>query len=191
MMLRNGVNLLTNTTLKRVCCRSQSRSRNANNVNFTTTINNAIIGSSSSSINQQRMMASTLVISEPLDIDGITPAGTQSTVTAAIKLNSSGSSGNDTINLLVVGSIVPTKIPMGISKVFHVPIDDKLSETVAKSVIEIIDGGGDDDNNDCTVVIGTASKFGSTVIPRTAALLDVSPITDILEIQDESKSSIQ
>jgi electron transfer flavoprotein alpha subunit len=137
------------------------------------------------------MMASTLVISEPLDIDGITPAGTQSTVTAAIKLNSSGSSGNDTINLLVVGSIVPTKIPMGISKVFHVPIDDKLSETVAKSVIEIIDGGGDDDNNDCTVVIGTASKFGSTVIPRTAALLDVSPITDILEIQDESKSSIQ
>jgi len=139
-------------------------------------------------------MASTLVISEPLDIDGITPAGTQSTVTAAIKLNSSGSSGssgNDTINLLVVGSIVPTKIPMGISKVFHVPIDDKLSETVAKSVIEIIDGGGDDDNNDCTVVIGTASKFGSTVIPRTAALLDVSPITDILEIQDESKSSIQ
>lgn len=131
-------------------------------------------------------MASTLVISEPLDIDGITPAGTQSTVTAAVKLNSSGnSSGNDTINLLVVGSIVPTKIPMGISKVFHVPIDDKLSETVAKSVIEIIDGGGDDDNNDCTVVIGTASKFGSTVIPRTAALLDVSPITDILEIQDE------
>jgi len=67
---------------------------------------------------------------------------------------------------------------MGISKVFHVPIDDKLSETVANSIIEIID-------DDYNVVIGTASKFGSTVIPRTAALLDVSPITDILEIQDE------
>ena len=168
-MLRNGV-LLTNT-LKRVCCRSRSRS--ANNVNFTT-INQQ---------QQQRMMASTLVISEPLGVDGITPAGTQSTVTAATKLSSSSSGGDGdttTINLLVVGSIVPTKIPMGISKVFHVPIDDKLSETVANSVIEIID-------DDYNVVIGTASKFGSTVIPRTAALLDVSPITDILEIQDESK----
>ena len=130
-------------------------------------------------------MASTLVISEPLGADGITPAGTQSTVTAATKLSSSSSGGGGggdttTINLLVVGSIVPTKIPMGISKVFHVPIDDKLSETVANSIIEIID-------DDYNVVIGTASKFGSTVIPRTAALLDVSPITDILEIQDDSK----
>ena len=166
-MLRNGV-LLTNT-LKRVCCRSRS-------FNFTT-INQQ-------QQQQQRMMASTLVISEPLGADGITPAGTQSTVTAATKLSSSSSGGGDgdttTINLLVVGSIVPTKIPMGISKVFHVPIDDKLSETVANSIIEIID-------DDYNVVIGTASKFGSTVIPRTAALLDVSPITDILEIQDESK----
>jgi electron transfer flavoprotein alpha subunit len=157
--------------LKRVCCRSQS----ANNVNFTT-INQQ---QQHQQQQQQRMMASTLVLSEPLDADGITPAGTQSTVTAATKLSSSG--GDDTtINLLVVGSIVPTKIPMGISKVFHVPIDDKLSETVANSIIEIID-------DDYNVVIGTASKFGSTVIPRTAALLDVSPITDILEIQDESK----
>ena len=168
-MLRNGV-LLTNT-LKRVCCRSRSRS--ANNVNFTTIKQQQ----------QQRMRASTLVISEPLDVDGITPAGTQSTVTAATKFSSSSSGGDGdttTINLLVVGSIVPTKIPMGISKVFHVPIDDKLSETVANSIIEIID-------DDYNIVIGTASKFGSTVIPRTAALLDVSPITDILEIQDESK----
>jgi len=31
--------------------------------------------------NYQRMSASTLVLSEPLDVDGITPAGTQSTVT--------------------------------------------------------------------------------------------------------------
>ena len=170
-MLRNGV-LLTNT-LKRVCCRSRSRS--ANNVNFTT-INQQ------QQQQQQRMMASTLVISEPLDVDGTTPAGTQSTVTAATKFSSSSGGDGDTttINLLVVGSIVPTKIPMGISKVFHVPIDDKLSETVANSIIEIID-------DDYNIVIGTASKFGSTVIPRTAALLDVSPITDILEIQDESK----
>ncbi len=120
-------------------------------------------------------MASTLVISEPLDDDGSTPAGTRSTVTAAAKLNN----GND-IHLLVVGASAPTKIPEGISKILHVPIDDKLSETVAGAVAQT---AGDD----CTVVMGTASKFGSTVVPRAAALLDVSPVTDILEIEDESE----
>mmetsp|Transcript_6936 Transcript_6936/g.14266 ORF Transcript_6936/g.14266 Transcript_6936/m.14266 type:complete len:339 (+) Transcript_6936:129-1145(+) len=118
-------------------------------------------------------MASTLVISEPLDDDGSTPAGTRSTVTAAGKLNNE----ND-IHLLVVGASAPTKIPEGVSKILHVPIDDKLSETVAGAVAQT---AGDD----CTVVMGTASKFGSTVVPRAAALLDVSPVTDILEIEDE------
>lgn len=117
--------------------------------------------------------ASTLVISEPLDEDGSTPAGTRSTVTAATKLNN----GN-VINLLVVGGTVPTKVPEGVSKVFHVPIDDKLSETVTNAVVDVID-------DDCNVVMGTASKFGSTVVPRTAAVLDVSPVTDILVIEDE------
>lgn len=126
--------------------------------------------SSRSSTNR---MASTLVISEPLEEDGSTPAGTQSTVTAATQLNN----GND-IHLLVVGGASPSKIPEGVSKVLHVPIDDKLSETVANAVLEAAD-------DDCNVVLGTASKFGSTVVPRAAALLDVSPVTDILEIEDE------
>jgi len=120
--------------------------------------------------------ASTLVISEPLDADGSTPAGTQSTVTAATKLNN----GND-IHLLVVGGTSPSKVPDGVSKVFYVPIDDKLSETVANAVLETVTAV----NDDCNFVVGTASKFGSTVVPRAAALLDVSPITDILEIQDD------
>ena len=125
---------------------------------------------------QQRMMASTLVISEPLDEDGITPVATQSAVTAATKLNN----GND-INLLVVGGTSPRKVPLGLSKVYYVPNNDKLSETVASAVAETVD-------NDCNVVVGTSSKFGSSVVPRAAALLDVSPITDILEIEDESKN---
>uniref|UniRef100_A0A7S4EF39 Electron transfer flavoprotein alpha/beta-subunit N-terminal domain-containing protein n=1 Tax=Pseudo-nitzschia australis TaxID=44445 RepID=A0A7S4EF39_9STRA len=118
-------------------------------------------------------MASTLVISEPLDTDGSTPAGTQSTVSAATQLNN----GNE-IHLLVVGGTSPSKVPSGVSKVFYVPIDDKLSETVANAVLEVV-------NDDCNVVVGTQSKFGSTVVPRAAALLDVSPVTDILEIEDE------
>lgn len=117
--------------------------------------------------------ASTLVISEPLEADGSTPAGTQSTVTAATQLNN----GNE-IHLLVVGGTSPSKIPEGVSKVYHVPIDDKLSETVASAVVEAA-------GEDCNFVVGTASKFGSTVVPRAAALLDVSPVTDILEIEDE------
>lgn len=122
---------------------------------------------------RQKMEASTLVVSEPLDADGSTPAGTRSTVTAAAKLNN----GND-IHLLVVGGASPARVPEGVSKVFYVPIDDKLSETVAGAVLEAVD-------DDCGVVVGTASKFGSTVVPRAAALLDVSPVTDILEIEDE------
>ena len=119
-------------------------------------------------------MASTLVISEPLNDDGSTPAGTQSTVTAATQL------GDNDIHLLVVGDSAPTKVPQGVSKVVHVPIGDKLSETVASAVLEAA-------SDDCNLVVGTASKFGSTVVPRAAALLDVSPVTDILEIEDESE----
>ena len=157
----------TNTLLKRVLLRS----RNGRSQNFAKANANA---------NNNRM-ASTLVISEPLNEDGSTPAGTQSTVTAATKLNN----GND-IHLLVVGGISPLKVPLGVSKVFHVPIDDKLSETVANAVLESVNKNDDD----CNVIVGTASKFGSTVVPRVAALLDVSPVTDILEIEDESKYNI-
>mmetsp|Transcript_10798 Transcript_10798/g.26117 ORF Transcript_10798/g.26117 Transcript_10798/m.26117 type:complete len:330 (-) Transcript_10798:207-1196(-) len=116
--------------------------------------------------------ASTLVLSEPLD-GSVTPAQTQSTVTAA------QSFGQD-IELLVVGKEAPTEIPEGVSKVHHVPLDDKLAESVALAIESVATA------NDCSVVLGTSTKFGSTVIPRAAALLDVSPITDILEIQDEN-----
>jgi electron transfer flavoprotein alpha subunit len=123
--------------------------------------------------------ASTLVVSEPL-VDGATPAGTQSTVTAAAQLNTF-SAGN-TIGLLVVGDVPPSRIPSGVDKVYFVPSGGHvLSETVASAIEHVAT------SKDCTVVMGTSSKFGSTVIPRAAALLDVSPVTDILEIQNESK----
>lgn len=132
-----------------------------------------LVSASARSHMAAQRMASTLVISEPLNADGSTPVGTQSTVTAATKLNN----GN-AIHLLVVGGTSPSKVPEGVSKVVHVPIDDKLSETVANAIFA---AAGDD----CNIVVGTASKFGSTVVPRAAALLDASPVTDILEIEDE------
>ncbi len=120
--------------------------------------------------------ASTLVVSEPL-VEGITPPGTQATVTAAGKLG-------QPIELLVVGAVAPSKIPTGVSKVYHVAITDKLPESVASAIQSAVAMSGE-----TSVVMGTSSKFGSTVIPRAAALLNVSPITDILEIQDESEYS--
>lgn len=117
-------------------------------------------------------LASTLVVSEPLE-GGVTPPGTQSTVLAAQLLNQD-------VALLVVGTEAPTKVPTGVSKVYHVPIGDKLAESVCNAIQTVAT------TKDCNIVVGTSSKFGATVIPRAAAMLDSSPITDILEIQDES-----
>ena len=111
------------------------------------------------------------MVSDPLNEVGETPPGTQAAVTAASKLG-------QTVDLLVVSDKPPTKIPQGVSKVYHVGIGDRLAESVALSVKSVAT------SKDCNLVVGTASKFGSTVIPRAAALLDCSPITDILEIQD-------
>jgi len=116
--------------------------------------------------------ASTLVVSEPLTDAAETPAGTRSAVTAAAKL------GQDPVHLLVVSESAPSKVPAGVSKVYHVPIGDRLAETVASAIQTVVP------ISDASVVLGTASKFGSTVIPRAAALLNVSPITDIMEIHD-------
>lgn len=121
--------------------------------------------------------SSTLVVSDPLVEDGTTPAGTQSTVTAALQFGQS-------IELLVVGDTAPTKIPAGVTKVYHVAIGDKLSESVANAIQAAVAAS----KGEHSIVMGTSSKFGSTVIPRAAALLNVSPITDILKIENDSKS---
>ena len=130
--------------------------------------------SSSSSLSSLRRLASTLVISEPLDESGIAPGQTRSAVTAATQFGQG-------VDLLVVGMVPPTQIPVGVTNVYHVPLNDKLAETTASAIQHVAE------TKDCNTVLGTSTKFGSTVIPRAAALLNVSPITDILEIQDESK----
>jgi len=117
--------------------------------------------------------ASTLVLSEPLEEGGVTPGQTQSIITAA-------QSFGQPVELLVVGADPPTQIPNGVSKVHHVPLKDRLAESVALAVEQVAS------ESDASVILGASTKFGSTVIPRAAALLDVSPITDILEIQDEN-----
>ena len=126
------------------------------------------------SIGGSRYSASTLVICDPLTDAGETPAPTQSAVTAANQLGQN-------VDLLVVSSTTPTKVPEGVTNVYHVNCDDRLAETVATSAQTVAT------SKDCNIVVGTSSKFGSTVVPRAAALLDCSPITDILEIHDSGK----
>ena len=120
--------------------------------------------------------ASTLIVAEPLLDGAIVSPATQSAVTAAQEL------GGDDLSLLVVDGAVPTQVPDGVSKVYHVPIGDKLTESVATAVQHL-----------CTAhswghVVTPSSKFGSTFLPRAAALLNVSPVTDVIEIVESGMS---
>jgi electron transfer flavoprotein alpha subunit len=112
---------------------------------------------------------STLVVSDPL-VDTATPPGTQAAVSAAQQLH------DGPISLLIVSKEAPTKIPAGVSQVLHVACGDQLSETVASAMKQA------QDKHQFTHILAPQSKFGSTVIPRAAALLDIAPVTDVLDI---------
>lgn len=121
--------------------------------------------------------ASTLVVSDPLiESSQVTSPGTQSAVTAASLLEPS-----QAIHLLVVGSKLPSQVPKGVSKIVHASsYDPHLSESVALAIQQATEA-------DTSHVVTTSSKFGSTVVPRAAALLNVSPITDIIQIISSGK----
>lgn len=112
--------------------------------------------------------SSTLVIAEPLTGDGSVAPATCSAVTAAGQLG-------DAVTLLVVGDKAPTAAPK-VSKIIHASVSAQPTpETVASTIQAAL---GDHD-----IVLGTSTKFGATVIPRAAALLDASPVTDIIKIE--------
>ena len=134
-------------------------------------VSKRLLSQSSSSLR----LASTLVVSEPLLEGGVVTPGTQSAVSAAQQL------GGDNLSLLVVDAEAPTQIPEGVDRVFHVPIGDRLSETVASAIQAVC---ASETNQH---VVAPATKFGSTVVPRAAALLQVSPVTDIIEIVASGK----
>jgi electron transfer flavoprotein alpha subunit len=123
--------------------------------------------------------ASTLVVAEPLSQGCLSPA-TCSTVTAAHQL------GGDDISLLVVNVALPSKIPKGISRIYHVPCDDRLTETVAAAVEATVQKEGSPEK--WGHIVAPSSKFGSTVVPRAAALLSLSPVTDITQIIEPGTS---
>lgn len=126
--------------------------------------------SSRLTVGQNYRLASTLVVSDPLLEGGVAPPATLSAWTAAQKL------GSDDIALLVVGDTPPTKLPPTNKVIFAKTPSNPTAETIAAAVKEAT-------TEETKVVLGTSSKFGATVMPRAAALLDASPITDIVSIE--------
>jgi electron transfer flavoprotein alpha subunit len=118
--------------------------------------------------------ASTLVVSEPLLESAAASPGTQATVTAAQKLN------DNSIDLLVVGDTAPTMIPSGVSRVLHCNMGGKV---VSESIAAAMEKAHSD--NGYSHILAPSSKFGSTIVPRAAALLDLQPVTDVLEVIKE------
>lgn len=121
---------------------------------------------------------SSLVVAEVQGSD-ITQ-GTLATITAASKLK-----GNP-ITVLVAGhnvSDVATKAAnvAGVSKVICVDdasLANKVAENFASTLVEVAKGG-------FTHVFVPASNHGKNFVPRAAAVMDASPLTDILSVIDE------
>jgi electron transfer flavoprotein alpha subunit len=118
---------------------------------------------------QRTAAASTLVVSDPL-VAGAVPPATLSVITAAQQL------GDESVTLLTDG--VPSgPVPDCISSILVG--GGKTAESVAAAVHSVAK------EHSYSHVLTSASKFGSNFAPRLAALLDVSPVTDVIQILSE------
>ena len=119
--------------------------------------------------------ASSLVVAE-ISSGQITP-GTLSTITAAKSL------GNE-VSLLIAGhniSDIGKKASSikGISKVLLIDneiFSNKIAENISKTLLQLA--------NNYTHILAPSSNHGKNYLPRTAALLDSSPLTDVTSIID-------
>ncbi|KAL1462843.1 hypothetical protein WDU94_014649 [Cyamophila willieti] len=119
---------------------------------------------------------STIILGE--HADGKLSASTLSAITAAKKI------GGD-ISVLVAGNKVGDVAQQvakvsGVTKVLTVENDalkGSLPETLAPLVVAALNAGK------YTHVLAGASSFGKSLLPRVAALLDVSPISEIIDIK--------
>lgn len=120
--------------------------------------------------------ASTLVVSEPLggNTSSLPPA-TLSAITAASKLH------DGPIHVLVVDKdpIALASAPSNVTSVIVAQSDAPLlAEHVAAAIQAAL-------SDDTTHIVTAATKYGANIAPRVAAQLNVSPITDVIEILDQ------
>ncbi len=105
-------------------------------------------------------------------------SATLNTITAAGKLS-------DDVHVLVAGSgckpVAETISKVqGVTKV-RVSDDPRYEHPLAEPLAALLVGLAGDYSH----VLAPATKFGKNVLPRAAALLDVSPITEIIEVESE------
>ena len=119
--------------------------------------------------NKHICWASTLIVADPGH-----SAPACAAFTAAKQLNA-----EDTIDLVFVGTQAPQEIPTGVNSVFfYKSAETPTAETVAACVADAANG--------YDRIVGTSTKFGATVLPRLAALVNASPVTDITSVIDSS-----
>lgn len=123
-----------------------------------------------------------MVVSDPLSEDGSLPVATQSAVTAALRwLEAAGEATTNECVLLTTGTAPPTTGVRGVTHAVHAMTESKVVETAANAIQQAATKHSPD------VIMGTATKWGSSLIPRAAALLHKSPLSDVLDIVDASK----
>lgn len=125
---------------------------------------------------QASRFASTLILADPLTKDGATTPATAAVVAAAQQLP-----GCTDIDVLTVSSVAPTSVPSNVSTTIHATTSGTpTSEVIAAALQEYVSK-----NSDVKYLLTASTKYGSAVVPRVAALLGVSPITDVLEVQGD------
>lgn len=122
----------------------------------------------------QSRLASTLVVAEPCSSSSFA-AATLSAITAATKLS------DGPITVMIPsgpdGVDVPS-VPSPVTKV--IVAKSKNSPYLAENVSEAVKLAQSSHN--FTYIVSSATKFGGNFTPRAAALLGVSPVTDVIEI---------
>ena len=127
--------------------------------------------------------ASVLVVSDPLDASGTLPVAAQSAVTAALQwLAAKGDATSECVLLTTGGTTPPAAVPAGVTHTLHATTTQPLVvETAAAAIQQAVADVSPD------IIMGTATKWGSSVIPRAAALLTTSPLSDVTQIVDDSE----
>ncbi len=122
-------------------------------------------------------LASTLIVAEPTPSSSTTLApATLASLTAAQKLHSGP------ITLLNTNpSLDVSSLPSSISHVFQATqlSDNILAETISTIISNL------QSSKSYTHIVAPATKFGSNIVPRTAAMIDASPITDVIDVLGE------
>jgi len=121
----------------------------------------------------RQQAVSTLVVAEPSETNLLTPS-TLSTITAAKKLHSGP------ISILSLSSVLfePSSIPKSICSILRPKINlaNILMETATVAITAA------QSKYSYTHIVGPSTMFVSSLLCRLAAKLDVSPLTDVIEV---------